>query len=154
MSSREPIALAKIVVLKLDGDLSQGYQATLEIGEEGKRPTLDLKSQLPPHLELLQDCENWRLSFRRLDGRKRLKAKLGQLTNVSLTDLYEDCRRAAHKLRHRFNAWMQADSFRPLKEKCLEWLNPEDEVRLLLRTNCRTLPRLPWHHWDLAERYD
>lgn len=146
--------MVKLVVLKLDGDLQIGYQVTLEIGEENKRPTSDLQGKLPSHLELLQAYNNWRSNYRRLDGRNRIKAKPGQLTNVSLASLQEDCRKAALNLQERFNLWLQTDSFRPIKEKCLESLTPDDEVRLLVRSTCRIVPRLPWQRWDLVERYD
>jgi CHASE2 domain-containing sensor protein len=143
----------KLVVLKLDGDFQQGYQATLEISEDGKRPSIDLKGYLPANPELPKACDRWRTSYRSLGGRNRVKFKSG-LTNVSFIDLRENCVKAADDLHDRFATWLQADSFRPIKEKCLEWLSPDDQVRLIIRTACRQLPRLPWQQWDLVERYD
>ena len=146
--------MTKLVRLKLNGSFPTGYNVTLEIGEEGQSPELELNGALPSDRELLQALETWHSSYRSLDGRKRIKAKPGQLTNVSLTDLRQDCRDNAQTLRNNFNHWLDADAFRPLKEKCLEWLNPRDEVRLLLRTTCPFLPQLPWHQWELVERYE
>lgn len=40
--------MRKLVVLKLDGNLSQGVRVTLEIGEEGLRPSTEISGRLPP----------------------------------------------------------------------------------------------------------
>ncbi|MEH2449441.1 MAG: hypothetical protein V7K18_27745 [Nostoc sp.] len=44
--------MRKLVVLKLDGDLHLGVQVTLEIGEEGKRPTTEMTGKLPSNLDM------------------------------------------------------------------------------------------------------
>ena len=48
---------------------------------------------------------------------------------------------------------MPADSFHPIREKWLEKLAPGDDIRILIQTKDLRLQKLPWHLWDLLERY-
>ncbi|MEA5574011.1 CHASE2 domain-containing protein, partial [Calothrix sp. UHCC 0171] len=81
----------------------------------------------------------------------RLSADKIQVTNVSIT---EDCQATARILRSHFNSWLQCESFRSLREKLLEYLSLTDEIRVILQTENSLIQRLPWHAWDLLERYD
>ncbi|RDH49453.1 CHASE2 domain-containing protein [Fischerella thermalis] len=147
--------MKKLVVLKLDGDFEQGFRVSLEVGEEGKQPSTDINGKLPPCLAIPEYYERWRFSYRSLNGRTRIKSKNGQTTNVSFTRACSDCSQAAKELSDRFNTWLLSDSFRDLREKCIEHftLSAEDQIRVIVRTSCRTLQQLPWHQWDLVKRY-
>ncbi|NJL23363.1 MAG: CHASE2 domain-containing protein [Leptolyngbyaceae cyanobacterium SM1_3_5] len=87
------------------------------------------------------------LSAVRLVSAERPQA---QKTNVSLV---ADCRSTAQTLSDRLNAWLSGDAFRPIREKWLEQLQPADPVRILLQTEDPILQRLPWHQWDVIDRY-
>ncbi|MEA5599603.1 CHASE2 domain-containing protein [Nostoc sp. UHCC 0252] len=56
-------------------------------------------------------------------------------------------------MRARFNTWLRAEEFRPLREKWLERLSSTEEVRVILQTENSQLQLLPWHLWELLERY-
>jgi CHASE2 domain-containing sensor protein len=143
--------MGKLVVLKFtDGSFEQGFAVTLQIGEESDRPTTEISGKLPPCPEMPLYYSHWQSSYRRLGNAYRLDAEKVQVTNVSIT---QDCHNTAHILWARFNTWLKAEEFRPLREKWLERLLPTDEIRVILQAENSQLQRLPWHLWDLLERY-
>lgn len=145
------MVMGKLVVLKFAaGSFEEGYAVTLQIGEEGDRPTTEITGKLPPCPEMPLYYSHWRSNYRRLGTSYRLDADHVQVTNVSMT---QDCHNTSHILRARFNTWLRAEEFRPLREKWLERLLPTDEVRVILQAENSELQRLPWHLWDLLERY-
>lgn len=143
--------MGKLVVLKFgEGSFEQGFAVTLQIGEECDRPSTEITGKLPPSPEMPLYYSHWQSSYRHLGNRYRLHADKVQVTNVSMI---QDCENTAHILRARFNTWLRAEEFRPLREKWLERLLPTEEVRVILQTENNQLQLLPWHLWDLLERY-
>ncbi len=143
--------MGKLVVLKLgDGSFEQGFPVTLQIGEEGRCPCVEITGRLPSIPEIPQCYGVWANTYRRLGLRSRLEASPAQVTNVSKI---ETCCQAAQLLRERLNAWLASEPFRPLKERLLEQLMPLEEIRIIVQTENIGLRRLPWHLWDLCDRY-
>lgn len=143
--------MGKLVVLKFtDGSFEAGFSVTLQIGEERDRPTTEITGKLPPCPEMHLYYSHWQSSYRQLGNPYRLDAEVVQVTNVSMT---QDCHHTSHVLQARFNTWLKAEEFRALREKWLERLLPTDEVRVILQAENHQLQRLPWHLWDLLERY-
>jgi len=143
--------VGKLVVLIVgEGSFEQGFPVTLRLGEEGKNPSMEITGRLPPTLEIPQYYSGWATSYRHLGLPSRLEAVVAQVTNVSRL---ESCSKAAQNLRDRFNTWLHSDSFRPIREKLLEQLMPSNEIRLIIQTENLWLRRLPWHLWDLCDRY-
>ncbi len=143
--------MGKLVVLKLgDGNFEQGFPVTLQIGEDGDRPSTEITGKLPKAPEIPQHYSYWQSAYRSLGWRQRLEAPIVQVTNVSIM---EDCYKAAQVLRTRLNTWLNSESFRSIREKLLEKLMPSDEVRVLIQTEDIQLQRLPWHLCELFERY-
>lgn len=143
--------MGKVVVLKFgEGGFEQGFPVTLQIGEEGDRPSVEVTGKLPPDPELWQLYQRWQQTYRHLGLPSRLEAPTAQVTNVAFLG---DCQEAAQLLRDRFTTWLQAEAFRPIREKWLEQLSPGDEVRVILQVADLSLQYLPWHLWDLLERY-
>ncbi|MCC5640520.1 CHASE2 domain-containing protein [Nostoc sp. CHAB 5844] len=143
--------MAKLVVLKFgDANFNQGFAVTLQIGEESDRPTAEITGRLPPCPEMPLYYSRWQSSYRQLGNGYRLDAEKMQVTNVSIT---QSCQDLAHVLQARFNTWLRTEEFRPLREKWLEKLLPTDEVRVILQTDNSQLQRLPWHLWELFDRY-
>lgn len=142
--------VGKLVILKLGfGSFEQGFPVTLQIGEETARPTIETTAHLPASPEILQAYHQWQTIYRRLDLRGRPIGLPKQKNGATIAD----CQSAADHLRDRFNQWLQAESFRPIREKWLETLHPSDSVRVILQTDDYRLQKLPWHLWDLVERY-
>ncbi|MBE9004175.1 CHASE2 domain-containing protein [Fortiea sp. LEGE XX443] len=143
--------MAKLVVLKFtDASFNEGFGVNLQIGEESDRPTTEITGRLPPCPEMPLYYTRWQSSYRQTGNSYRLDAEKIQVTNVSIT---QSCQDLAHVLQARFNTWLRAEEFRPLREKWLEKLMPTDEVRVILQTDNSQLQRLPWHLWELLDRY-
>ncbi|MDZ8091574.1 MAG: CHAT domain-containing protein [Nostoc sp. DedQUE05] len=145
----------KLVVLKLDGDFHNGFGVSLAIGEDASLPDVELSDNALklPGLPTLPDIyQDWSKSYRSLDG-YRIKPKKDQITNVRFQSLKKECHAKADIIKQSFITWLQADSFRLVKEQCLTQLTAADEVRVIIRTNETQLRKLPWHLWDLFEYY-
>ncbi len=143
--------MGKLVILKfIDGSFDHGFTAMLQIGHEGERPFVETTGKLPPLPEMPLYYSRWQDAYWRLDSRYRIHAKKGQNPNVSLT---ADCIHAAQLLKARFNTWLLAEEFRPLREKWLERLSPDETIRIILQTEDSQLRQMPWHLLDFLERY-
>ncbi|MBD2341790.1 CHAT domain-containing protein [Calothrix sp. FACHB-156] len=139
--------MKKLVILQFDGEFSTGYKVTLEVGEEGKRPNLRIRGELPQAIDIIQCFQNWRDVYRSLDERTRIK-KLGA-RNVNIDDLKQKCDERSQNLLNPFNSWLQSQSFNPIIN-CLsqqDW-DRGDEIRVILSTDCQELRKLPWHLWN------
>ena len=143
--------MRKLVVLKLDGNLDLGVRVTLEIGLEGDRPSTEITGNLPPNPDMLTALDQWQSTYRSLGTLPRIKAKK-IVYDGSISQRREDCQNLANELRKHLNHWLQSEPFRPIHEKLLKHLMPSDEVRMVIRTPCLQLKKLPWHLWDLIDR--
>lgn len=145
--------MGKLVVLKLGaGDFDRGFPVTLQIGPEGDRASTEITGYLPANPTILADYAHWQASYLSLSWQLdlRIDAPADQVNQVSYTGL---CLDAAAALSQNLNRWLQADSFRPVREKLLEKLLPADLIRVILQVEDLRLRRLPWHQWDFFERY-
>ncbi|MEH2257379.1 CHASE2 domain-containing protein [Nostoc sp.] len=143
--------MGKLVAIKFgEGSFEQGFAVTLQIGEEHERAATEITGRLPSFPEMPLYYSHWQSSYRQIGNRYRLHADQMQVTNVSMV---QDCENASHILRARFNTWLRAEEFRPLREKWLERLSSSDEIRVILQTENSQLQLLPWHLWDLLDRY-
>ena len=142
--------MRKLVVLKLDGDLSEGVRVTLEIGCEGARPTVEVNCNLPATPEMVTAIDEWYSLYGNLSQFNRIK--VNKIVYGSLSQKKQLCYRKAFELRNCLNQWLMCDSFRPIREKWLKCLMPSDEIRVLISTNSIQLKKLPWHLWDLVDR--
>ncbi|MGL5923525.1 CHASE2 domain-containing protein [Chroococcidiopsis sp.] len=143
--------MGKLVVLKFgEGSFEQGFPVTLQIGEDGDRPAVELAGRLPPQPEIPQLYRKWQSAYYSLGLRSRLEAAAVQITNVCVL---EDCYNAAESLSRSLNNWLSSPSFLALRDKFLEKLMPADAIRVILQTEDLLLQRLPWHRCDLFARY-
>lgn len=141
----------KRVTLKLNaGTLETGFLVSLQIGDEGTVPEVEISGSLPPNPALKSLYQRWQAAYRRLGSLTRLEADTGFVTNVSIIG---DCLGLAEELKRSLNQWLHSDSFRPIQEKLLERLTPDDTIRLILQTPTGLVQRLPWHLWNILNRY-
>ncbi|MGC9526252.1 MAG: eIF2A-related protein [Limnospira sp.] len=146
--------VGKLVVLKLDGDLEEGMRVTFEIGEEGTRPQAELVRQISPYPEIGLQYKNWRSTYRRLGMQSRAIKGAKATIDGSIQKRREDCHRSAAELERCLNQWLIRESFLPIREKWSEILSPPwEEARILIRTSCPELRKIPWQIWDFLERY-
>ncbi|MBE9077567.1 CHASE2 domain-containing protein [Romeria aff. gracilis LEGE 07310] len=144
--------MEKLVTLKLgDGSLEAGLSVILQIGEDGQRPSVELTGFLPPAPELAHIYQRWQIAYRRLGVPYRLESiASGFATNVSKV---EDCFEVAQEFSQQLNHWLSADGFQPLRDKLLEQLAQQDQIRIILQTPQATVQHLPWHAWAICDRY-
>ncbi len=145
------LTLGKLVVLKLGtGSFEAGFPVTLQIGDENVRPVVEITGELPPDSEIALCYHQWRSIYCQLKFSGR---PIGIPKQSIQTFSLADCEKAADTLKYHLNSWLSSLSFRPIREKWLEKLLPSDHIRVLLQTNDLRLQKLPWHLWDLLERY-
>lgn len=152
---RAESAIGKLVVLKFDGNLEQGFQVLLEIGDEGYRPSIELIGALPPNLEIASHLSAWQQRYRDLsaDGLVNSRIQPQQIIYGGSVNRLEDCWQAAADLHQRMMQWLSSESFRRLDLRLRESLSVSESIRVLIRTQDPLLRRLPWHLWDFIERY-
>jgi len=135
-----------------EGSFQHGFPVTLQIGDDGKLPSVQISGRLPAAPKLPEHYENWRSAMRELAFRpgiiqRKLEPITGVMTNVSISEL-------SSTLSHSLNEWLNSKEFRPLKDELLASLTPKEEIRILIQTpNLLQLWRLPWHLWDLCDRF-
>ncbi|WP_008308670.1 CHASE2 domain-containing protein [Leptolyngbya sp. PCC 6406] len=146
--------MAKLVILDLQQDSpNQGVQVSVEIGEEERRPTFRDKGFLPANRPLFRILDQWRGSYRGLSiSYRELTLKTVQLSG-SIQSRKDDCRQIATELQEQFQTWLRTDTFKPIGDGLREQLNPQDQIRILLRTDSAQLRQLPWQEWDFLDRY-
>jgi CHASE2 domain-containing sensor protein len=140
----------KLVVLKFGkGSFATGFPVLLQLGEENALPSTEVTGELPADPQIPLQFNQWQTIYRSLDlsGRPKGLPKPTQGATVA------ECHQAAEQLSDRLNHWLRSDSFRPIREKCLEKLHPSESIRLILQTENLQLQKLPWHLWELLERY-
>jgi CHASE2 domain-containing sensor protein len=140
-----------IACLKItEGSFATGFTVTLLISKEGLPTELEISSQLPAAPHIPPQYNIWQTAYLGLSLPTRLESNKAFISNYSRS---ENCDRAAAKLLASMNHWLDADSFRPLKEKFLAQLNPVDEIRILIQTENIQLQCLPWHLVNWFEPY-
>ncbi len=143
--------MGKLVVFKMGVASSESdVLATVQIALENARPTIEVSGKLPNPAHLLQHYNQWQVAYRSLVRHSRLDAPSRQQTNVSRL---EDCAATAAALVTSFNTWLQAPSFQPIRDTLLQQLAPSEAIRLLVQVDDRVLQQLPWHLWELYQRY-
>jgi CHASE2 domain-containing sensor protein len=142
--------VGKLVVLRFSqGSLTKGFSVIVQIGEDHARPSSEMAAELPPCPELLIQFEQWQGLYRSLDFAGRPKG----IAKAPFPASAQACQQAVQELGDRFNLWLQSGSFRSIREKWLEKLHPQDTIRIILQTEDLDLPKLPWHLWDMLDRY-
>lgn len=147
----------KLVVLKFAGEsIAQGFQVTLQVGDLQARPTIERSATLPADPALAHALQIWRSSYQQLDfsgmgSNPRAKGKPGQTKHPQ--DRQQECRSASQTLIQQFNQWLESPSFRIVRETWLESLQSDHQIQVMIQTESPELQQLPWHLWDLIDRY-
>ena len=151
--------MGKLVVLRLDGDtFEQGCHVTLQIEEEGEdaaaHTVVEMTGYLPPAPELTTYLQHhWQQKYRCLGAPYRLEP-IGITYGGSVNpQRISECQESAEELRSRFTTWLDSELFRTIDRRLREELNRDEIIRFLIRTDNLHLQKLPWHLWELIERY-
>jgi hypothetical protein len=81
--------MKKLAILQFDGDFSTGYKVTLEVGDEGKRPDVRIRGELPTALDVIQSFQEWRKIYGSLYGQSRIK--VNAVKNINAVDYKRQC---------------------------------------------------------------
>lgn len=150
---------SKIVVLRLDGDFyKEGFKVNVELGRQGRRPDMVIQGSLPGDLNLEKHLQIWRQTYRQRMISTRLKSGkvIYDVSRDEFGSLENDInciRSSAKKLEILFKNWLDFRGFRQLDTQLREELNLDDDIQAIVRSENLTVHQLPWHSWDLIERY-
>ncbi|QDL10821.1 hypothetical protein DP113_25455 [Brasilonema octagenarum UFV-E1] len=142
--------MKKLVLLKFDGKINSEFHVTLEIANDGETPHRIITGKLPGNNTITQLLNTWHDTYRSRYGQLRIKNQKSK--NVNIEALNEECKLKSQQLLDSFNAWLQSSAFTPIRS-CLEQLEPESEIRVIICTDCQELRKLPWHLWDVLTKY-
>ncbi|MEO0867462.1 MAG: CHASE2 domain-containing protein [Cyanobacteria bacterium J06642_11] len=142
----------KLVTLKLEGNLdTSGFHVLLEIGAEGSRPDLEAIGSLPPNPDLRQQLHKWQESYQLMGAPSRIQPL--EITYTGAFNTVETCQQEANALGQQLKNWLLSPGFTAIDRPLREELTSTDTVRLVIRTTNVDLQHLPWHLWDLVDRY-
>ncbi|MEM9543193.1 MAG: CHAT domain-containing protein [Cyanobacteria bacterium P01_E01_bin.42] len=139
------------MLLKLDGNWRDGFRVGLEIGGENARPETILAGNLPANEPLAELLRSHRQVYARGGMMTRISPK--RAINVNYREWARDCQQSSANLRSRFREWLSQPGFQRLDLRLREALQPEEAVRLHLQCDHSEVFHLPWHCWELLERY-
>ncbi|MFB2978073.1 substrate-binding domain-containing protein [Microseira sp. BLCC-F43] len=139
--------MQKLVVFKIgEGSFEQGFPVTLQIGEEGKPPVVEVRGRVPPDAKIPDLYYEWQSKYK---GDRQITVDPSQTNNYSRE---EECKNAASALEKCLQEWFDQSSMQKLRAAVLTEVNKEtDEARIVLQTQNVQLQKLPWHLWDLLE---
>jgi CHASE2 domain-containing sensor protein len=144
--------MAKRVGLRFDGTLEQGFQVTLDIGEDQMLAFTDVTGTLPPAPTLSTDLANWQQQYHQLFAATRIA--LQHITVQPGAALQRQaCCQLAEDLQQQLNTWLGSPAFQTVEKRLRESVDSTEPVRVLLRTTDRRLHQLPWHRWEFIDRY-
>ncbi len=144
--------MSKVVELKLHGSLELGLQINLAIAPEAKTREVEVSGSLPPAPELQETYNLWQYYYRNLDATSRISAK--KITyDGSIQKNRTESLRLVSQLKKQLNDWLNSPQFQPIWRKIIEKVLPEETIRILIRTTDHQLRKLPWHLWELLEKY-
>lgn len=143
--------MGKVVVFEMDGEFDRGFSVTMQIGDEGKPSTLEVRGKLPPNNEIWQQYQCWQAAYVSLESYYRLSVKAGE--QPSSGSFQQDCHQATEQLQSMLEAWLSTDSLRVVRERFVARVQQSDDIRILIQTNNPHLQRIPWHLWSLFTAY-
>ncbi|WP_413160030.1 CHASE2 domain-containing protein [Capilliphycus salinus ALCB114379] len=145
--------MSKSVILKLEGDLTQGFRVTLEVRSSEGQTLFEKQASLPENPDLAEHLQShWTEKYRSLAAPYRLKPQ-AIIRQRSIPERVQDCQNSAKQLRDLISQWLDADSFRLIDKRLREELSRDEEIRVLIRSKNAELRKLPLHLWDFFESY-
>lgn len=149
--------MSKLVVLELgEGDFDrQGFPVRLRIIEDRKPSEISIAGKLPPNSQVEESYVLWQSRYRRLGSQMRLEDEDTQITNIGdrFLNPVDECKEAGQILIGALNNWLKSSSFSSIREKFLQKIRTDEEIRIILQTDDYLLRKLPWNEWELLAEY-
>jgi methionine-rich copper-binding protein CopC len=140
------------VIINLgSGNLNEGCpEITAQVIPSNGYPSTQIRGSLPPDLGLAELYRQWQLLYREYYQETRAI----EIDNSGVTHFSEiEFRDLCEQLKLRFNAWLSSPSFAPIDRRLSRFLNPDQEIQIIITTDDSQLRRLPWHLWNLLTDY-
>lgn len=126
--------MTKRAILRFDGSLEQGFQVTLEVGEDQTLSFSDVTGALPPAPELVSCLTNWQQHYRQLSAPTRIA--LQQITiRTDVTAHLQACHQCAQELQQHLHTWLESPRFKGWRNNCVSRL-----IELKQYASCYELP--------------
>jgi CHASE2 domain-containing sensor protein len=149
------------IEVKLDGNLQHhGFQVSMQARLEGGMDSLrssscligEASGRLAENKELQYVLENWRDAYHHLgDSPHRIVPK--EVIYGGSINPIADCQLATQRLRELFLQWLSYSGFLPVDRTIRELLQRQHPIQLMIRCSDRHIQLLPWHYWDIVDRY-
>jgi len=139
-------------VLRFQGSLEQGFRVILSVRDRQGAEVTEVSGALPAAPELATALATWRQKHRQGLGNSRITVESITVETGSLAQL-EACRGAGRQLQQCLLAWLESLAFQRVDRRLREALTPGEAAELVIRTDDPRLHQLPWHCWELVERY-
>jgi CHASE2 domain-containing sensor protein len=148
-----------LIVLNFgNGTVQTGCETVIAQLWDADRPQpMQVLGRLPGATGLVALYQHWRSNYEALYSHLSWRGGLGSdfeidetdVTHISLSDFEDVC----GMLQRQLNAWLKVDSFQPIDRQLRTYLNPIDEIRLIIVAEDASLLQLPWHLWQFLEDY-
>lgn len=141
----------KLIIFKIgEGSFETGFAFSIRLSDDDTRELLvETEGKLPPAFHVYQCYANWQYSYRNLTNFLRLGAHQAQVTNVAV----DECLGYINDLEFNFNSWLKDSSVQSVLLDLFPHLEQQDLIRFLIQTADVRLWQLPWHLWDVWQRY-
>ncbi|MEM1256492.1 MAG: CHASE2 domain-containing protein [Cyanobacteria bacterium P01_H01_bin.21] len=155
-SSRSDRDANKLVVLRLTGNPEyQEIQVALELGAEGKRPTLDNNTggHLPPAPHFVRHLKTRQQLYQQFDNARALRPYSAS-RRENTQKIFDQCTACDRQLVEDFIEWLNGSpSFQVLEKQLRAALSQTDTIRVLVRSQEPIIEQLPWNCWDFIKQY-
>ncbi len=150
----------KVILNFGNGTCDTGFTSvTAQIWQGDSPAPSQVVGALPGAAQLAKDFQHWQKLYRLLPGNlprwwgyrssNGFEVDEDDITNVSSSEF----RRLSDHLEQQLNAWLDADSFRPIDRQLRTLISPKSPLRIMLVAQDQQLLRLPWCRWTLLEDY-
>ena len=144
--------MSKVVELKLEGSLELGLQVNLAIAPEASSREVEMSGSLPPAPKLKETYDSWQYNYQSLNSSSRISAK--KITyDGSIQKSVDKSRFLVTEIKKQLNDWLNSPQFQPIWRKLIEKIASDETIRILIRTTDQQLRKLPWHLWELLDKY-
>ncbi len=140
------------------GTVQRGCETVMAQLWEADRPQpMQFTGSLPGTTGLVGLYQHWRSHYESLYShfgwRRSAKSDFEiddtDVMHISLGEFGQIC----ETLQRQLNAWLKVESFQHIEQQLRTYLNPIDEIRLIIVAEDLSLLQLPWHLWQLLDDY-
>jgi hypothetical protein len=146
------MSLTVVLELREKGNgITDGFSITLSVVENGCAQ-IKIPGTLPGICELLKAYDSWSTKFCSLEGQLRSRFNHVQVERVPRNEV----RAARREVTENLNRWLNCPEagFQGVRDHlvglCRQIRN--EELRVIVQSDCESVYKLPWHEWDVLER--